>query len=69
VRWVDLGSVYATLARTRAHGRSDPEILPSPPTLKSDSESPTDSMLRDAPFMIDLLDYVVAIVAITYESW
>lgn len=36
---------------------------------KADSESPTDSMLRDAPFMINLLGYAVAIVAIIYESW
>ncbi len=36
---------------------------------KIDSESPTDSMLRDAPFMINLLGYAVAIVAIIYASW
>ena len=36
---------------------------------KSDSESPTDSMLRDAPFMINLLGYATAIVAIIYASW
>jgi decaprenyl-phosphate phosphoribosyltransferase len=36
---------------------------------KVDSESPTDSMLRDAPFMINLLGYAVAIVAIIYASW
>jgi decaprenyl-phosphate phosphoribosyltransferase len=36
---------------------------------KVDSESPTDSMLSDAPFMINLLGYVVAIVAIIYTSW
>lgn len=37
--------------------------------VKSDSESPTDSMLRDAPFMISLLGYAMAIVAIIYASW
>jgi len=36
---------------------------------KVDSESPTDSMLRDAPFMINLLGYAVAIVAIIYAGW
>ncbi len=36
---------------------------------KVDSESPTDSMLSDAPFMINLLGYAVAIVAIIYASW
>lgn len=36
---------------------------------KIDSESPTDSMLRDAPFMINLLGYAVTIVAIIYASW
>jgi magnesium-transporting ATPase (P-type) len=36
---------------------------------KSDAESPTDSMLRDAPFMINLLGYAVAIVAIIYAGW
>jgi len=36
---------------------------------KIDSESPTDSMLSDAPFMINLLGYAVAIVAIIYASW
>jgi len=36
---------------------------------KVDSESPTDSMLGDAPFMINLLGYAVAIVAIIYASW
>jgi len=36
---------------------------------KIDAESPTDSMLRDAPFMINLLGYAVAIVAIIYASW
>ena len=36
---------------------------------KVDSESPTDSMLRDAPFMINLLGYGVAIVAIIYAGW
>jgi decaprenyl-phosphate phosphoribosyltransferase len=34
-----------------------------------DAESPTDSMLSDAPFMINLLGYAVAIVAIIYASW
>jgi 4-hydroxybenzoate polyprenyltransferase len=36
---------------------------------KIDSESPTDSMLRDAPFMINLLGYAVAIVSIIYAGW
>jgi 4-hydroxybenzoate polyprenyltransferase len=36
---------------------------------KTDSESPTDSMLSDAPFMINLFGYAVAIVAIIYASW
>jgi decaprenyl-phosphate phosphoribosyltransferase len=36
---------------------------------KVDAESPTDSMLSDAPFMINLLGYAVAIVAIIYASW
>jgi decaprenyl-phosphate phosphoribosyltransferase len=36
---------------------------------KMDSESPTDSMLRDAPFMINLLGYAVAIVSILYAGW
>jgi decaprenyl-phosphate phosphoribosyltransferase len=36
---------------------------------KSDAESPTDSMLRDAPFMINLLGYAVAIIAIIYAGW
>jgi 4-hydroxybenzoate polyprenyltransferase len=36
---------------------------------KVDSESPTDSMLRDAPFMINLLGYAMAIVAIIYAGW
>lgn len=36
---------------------------------KGDSESPTDSMLRDAPFIINLLGYAVAIVAIIYAAW
>jgi 4-hydroxybenzoate polyprenyltransferase len=36
---------------------------------KADSESPTDSMLSDAPFMINLFGYAVAIVAIIYASW
>jgi decaprenyl-phosphate phosphoribosyltransferase len=36
---------------------------------KVDSESPTDSMLSDAPFMINLLGYAVAIVAIIYATW
>lgn len=36
---------------------------------KIDSESPTDSMLRDAPFMINLLGYAVAIVAVIYAGW
>ena len=36
---------------------------------KVDSESPTDSMLSDAPFMINLLGYAVAILAIIYASW
>ena len=36
---------------------------------KVDAESPTDSMLRDAPFMINLLGYAVAIVAIIYAGW
>jgi 4-hydroxybenzoate polyprenyltransferase len=36
---------------------------------KVDSESPTDSMLGDAPFMVNLLGYAVAIVAIIYASW
>jgi 4-hydroxybenzoate polyprenyltransferase len=34
-----------------------------------DAESPTDSMLSDAPFMINLLGYAVAIVAIIYAGW
>ena len=33
------------------------------------SESPTDSMLRDAPFMINLLGYVMAIMAVIYQGW
>jgi decaprenyl-phosphate phosphoribosyltransferase len=36
---------------------------------KVDSESPTDSMLGDAPFMVNLLGYALAIVAIIYASW
>jgi len=36
---------------------------------KVDAESPTDSMLSDAPFMINLLGYAVAIVAIIYAAW
>ena len=36
---------------------------------KVDAESPTDSMLGDAPFMINLLGYAVAIVAIIYAGW
>jgi hypothetical protein len=36
---------------------------------KDDAESPTDSMLSDAPFMINLLGYAVAIVAIIYAGW
>jgi decaprenyl-phosphate phosphoribosyltransferase len=36
---------------------------------KVDSESPTDSMLSDAPFMINLLGYAVAILAIIYADW
>ncbi len=36
---------------------------------KVDAESPTDSMLGDAPFMVNLLGYGVAIVAIIYASW
>jgi decaprenyl-phosphate phosphoribosyltransferase len=36
---------------------------------KSDAESPTDSMLRDAPLMINLLGYAVAVVAIIYAGW
>jgi decaprenyl-phosphate phosphoribosyltransferase len=36
---------------------------------KEDAESPTDSMLSDAPFMINLLGYAVAIVAIIYAGW
>jgi decaprenyl-phosphate phosphoribosyltransferase len=36
---------------------------------KVDSESPTDSMLSDAPFMINLLGYAVAILAIIYAGW
>lgn len=36
---------------------------------KADAESPTDSMLRDAPFMVNLLGYAVAIVAIIYAGW
>ena len=36
---------------------------------KADAESPTDSMLRDAPFMINLLGYAVAIIAIIYAGW
>jgi decaprenyl-phosphate phosphoribosyltransferase len=36
---------------------------------KTDSESPTDSMLRDAPFMVNLLGYAVAIVAVIYAGW
>jgi decaprenyl-phosphate phosphoribosyltransferase len=36
---------------------------------KSDAESPTDSMLRDAPFMINLLGYAATIVAIIYAAW
>jgi decaprenyl-phosphate phosphoribosyltransferase len=36
---------------------------------KEDAESPTDSMLSDAPFMINLLGYAVAIVAVIYAGW
>jgi len=36
---------------------------------KVDSESPTDSMLRDAPFLINLLGYAVAIMSILYGGW
>jgi hypothetical protein len=36
---------------------------------KAASEGPTDSMLRDAPFLINLLGYAMAIVAIIDESW
>ncbi len=36
---------------------------------KLDSESPTDSMLRDAPFLINLFGYAVAIVSILYAGW
>jgi len=36
---------------------------------KADSESPTDSMLRDPPFLINLLGYAVAIMAILYGGW
>jgi len=36
---------------------------------KVDSESPTDSMLRDPPFLINLLGYAVAIIAILYGGW
>ncbi len=36
---------------------------------KVDSESPTDSMLRDPPFLINLLGYAVAIVSILYAGW
>jgi decaprenyl-phosphate phosphoribosyltransferase len=36
---------------------------------KVDAESPTDSMLSDAPFMINLLGYAVAIIAIIYAGW
>ena len=36
---------------------------------KVDSESPTDSMLRDGPLMINLLGYAVAIIAIIYAGW
>jgi decaprenyl-phosphate phosphoribosyltransferase len=36
---------------------------------KLDSESPTDSMLSDVPFMVNLLGYAMAIVAIIYASW
>jgi len=36
---------------------------------KVDSESPTDSMLRDPPFMINLLGYAIAIVSILYAGW
>jgi decaprenyl-phosphate phosphoribosyltransferase len=36
---------------------------------KVDSESPTDSMLRDPPFLINLLGYAIAIVSILYAGW
>jgi 4-hydroxybenzoate polyprenyltransferase len=36
---------------------------------KVDSESPTDSMLRDAPFLINLFGYGIAIVSILYAGW
>jgi decaprenyl-phosphate phosphoribosyltransferase len=36
---------------------------------KVDSESPTDSMLRDPPFMINLLGYAIAIISILYAGW
>jgi 4-hydroxybenzoate polyprenyltransferase len=36
---------------------------------KIDSESPTDSMLRDAPFLINLLGYATAVIAILYTAW
>lgn len=36
---------------------------------KVDSESPTDSMLRDPPFLINLLGYGIAIVSILYAGW
>lgn len=36
---------------------------------KIDSESPTDSMLRDVPFLINLLGYAVAVIAILYTTW
>jgi decaprenyl-phosphate phosphoribosyltransferase len=36
---------------------------------KIDSESPTDSMLRDVPFLIAMLGYAVSVVAILYTAW
>jgi decaprenyl-phosphate phosphoribosyltransferase len=36
---------------------------------KVDSESPTDSMLRDPPFLINLLGYAIAIMSILYGGW
>lgn len=36
---------------------------------KIDSESPTDSMLRDVPFLINLLGYATAVIAILYTAW
>jgi 4-hydroxybenzoate polyprenyltransferase len=33
---------------------------------KADAESPTDSMLRDAPFLVTLVLYAVAVVAVIY---